>query len=59
MVGLVVVGVLLFVAGLSVGWTVRDLRALHRRGRNLTDAPVEAHGVSAAGMTFAGSQMTH
>jgi hypothetical protein len=57
--GVIALIVLALAVGLSIGYLVRDLRKLHRRGRALTEAPSDASGVSAAGMTFIGNIGTH
>jgi|tagenome__1003787_1003787.scaffolds.fasta_scaffold16654049_2 hypothetical protein len=43
----------------SVWLTVRDLRRLHRTGKEMADQSMDAAGVSPAGMTFVGSTWSH
>ena len=59
MVAVIVISAFVLVIGFSIGYLVRDLRTLHRGGRSLADAPGEAAGVSAAGMTFIGQNGSH
>ncbi len=60
MIALVVVNtVLLIIIVLSVGLIIRDVRALHRSGRQLTDRPVDVDGMSPAGVSAMGNNITH
>jgi hypothetical protein len=59
MIGIVVMSAIGLAIGVSVWLLVRDVRKLHRSGARLTDSPVGAGGVSAAGMALAGSTQTH
>lgn len=59
-----VVGILLAIVLLvPIVWSVRgvarDLRRLHRTGRNLVERPSDADGVSAAGVVAIGNNITH
>jgi hypothetical protein len=58
-VAIIIGCVIALAVGFSVGYMVRDMRSLHRGGKSLTDAPGNADGVSAAGMTFMGQNGTH
>ena len=58
-VGIVIASVLLVAVLVSVWLVGRDLRRLHRTGRSITEAPSDAAGVSAAGLTAIGNNMTH
>jgi hypothetical protein len=51
--------VALFAAWWSVAAVIHDVRALHRREQSLSDAPMSAAGVSAAGMVWAANSMVH
>jgi hypothetical protein len=57
---MILIGVaLLAVLAASVTVMVRDIRGLHRGGRTLTDREVDVAGVSAAGVTAIGNNVTH
>ena len=57
-VGTIIANVLLVALLVSVGLVLRDVRRLHKSGRQLTGAPIDAAGVSPAAMTFVGQQGT-
>jgi hypothetical protein len=57
--GIVVASVLLFAVVASIALLVRDVGRLHLDGKSLTDSPVDASGVSPAGMTWVGNSMSH
>jgi hypothetical protein len=58
-VGIIIANVLLVALLISVAWVIRDIRRLHHSGRSLTDRPVDAAGVSSAGMVAIGNNVTH
>jgi hypothetical protein len=53
-IGIIITNVLLATVLVSVCLLIRDVRRLHRIGKQLSDTPMGAGGVSAAGMTFFG-----
>lgn len=59
LIAIVVLSALALVAIMSTALVARDMRRLHRRGRSLTDSPGDAAGVTAAGMTAFGNNITH
>ena len=52
--GIIIANVLLATVLVSVCLLIRDVQRLHRIGKQLSDTPMGAGGVSAAGMTFIG-----
>lgn len=58
-IGIALASALLIALVVSVGLTVRDMRRLHGGGKSLTGEPIGAGGVSAAGMTVIGNNLTH
>jgi hypothetical protein len=58
-IGVLIGGVLILGVVISLFLLVRDVGRLHHGGRSLTDAPGNAAGVSPAGMTVIGNNLTH
>lgn len=58
-IGVVLATVLVTALVVSVALVVRDLRRLHRTGKQMAERTMDASGVSAAGMGFIGSNHTH
>jgi hypothetical protein len=58
-VAIIIACVIAVAVGFSVGYMVRDMRGLHRHGKHLTDTPMDADGVSPAGMGFFGQIGSH
>jgi hypothetical protein len=58
LVGIIIANVLLVALIVSVGLVLRDMRRLHKSGRQLTGEPIDAAGVSPAAMTFVSHQGT-
>ena len=59
MIGILIGVVLLAVLAAAVVVMVKDVRGLHRGGRSLTDREVDVSGVSPAGVTAIGNNVTH
>ena len=59
LITVVVLSALAVVAIVSIALVTRDMRRLHRSGKSLADKPGNAGGVSAAGMTAIGGNITH
>lgn len=56
----IVAGVaLVTIAALSFRSIFRDVRGLHRSGKQLTDREVDVDGVSPGGVTAMGNNITH
>ncbi len=58
-ISIVIGSVLVLAVLVSVGLLVRDMRSLRRSGKSLTGTPVEAGGVTAAGISFFSNNGTH
>jgi hypothetical protein len=59
LITIIVLSALVLVAAASIALVTRDMGHLHRRGKSLADKPGDASGVSAAGMTAIGGNITH
>jgi hypothetical protein len=58
-IGILIASVLVLGVAISLLLLVRDVGRLHHAGKSLVDAPGDAAGVSPAGMTVIGNNLTH